>query len=86
MVSNRILILIWASFFAFLSASWLGSTHIVSNIFHADNIIFAANVFFVVALILFALALHYILPKTLPIIIKVVAILPPLAFFVLFLF
>ena len=86
MISNRILTLVWAVFLAFLSTSWLGSTHILSGIFHIDNIVFAANVFFVVTSILFALVIYFALPPTMSGKIKVMAFLPPVLFFSFFFF
>ncbi|WP_297323613.1 hypothetical protein [uncultured Bartonella sp.] len=86
MTAYRLLVLLWAIFFAFLATSWLGSTHILSTVLHIANITFAAKAIFVIGTILFALLLHIIVPRTMPATLQTVAFLPPLVFFIIFFF
>ncbi|WP_455482415.1 hypothetical protein V4P56_01985 [Bartonella sp. B35(2025)] len=84
MIVDRILIILWAVILAFFCVSWLGTTHILSQIFSIAYISNIADILFFFLSALFAGILWFRVPQPIPLKIKLVAFLPPV--FILFFF
>ncbi|WP_083859166.1 hypothetical protein [Bartonella florencae] len=84
MIIDRILLVLWAVTLAFFCVSWLGTTHILSQIFTATYISNVADILFFFLSALFASILWWCLPQPLPLKIRLAAFLLPILFFLLF--
>ncbi|MCZ2203781.1 hypothetical protein [Bartonella sp. A05] len=83
MMIDRILLLIWAVMLSFLCVAWLGTTHILSQIFPVIYISNVADVLFFFLCAFFSGILWWKVPRPMPLKMKLVAFLPP-AFILLF--
>lgn len=87
MIIERILLVLWAVMLAFFCVSWLGTTHILSQMFSVTYIGTIADILFFFLSALFAGILWWIVPKTMTLKMKLAAFLPPvlvLLFFIVF--
>ncbi|EJF81635.1 Uncharacterised protein [Candidatus Bartonella washoeensis] len=87
MIVDRLLLILWAVMLAFLCVSWLGTTHILSQIFPITYIGNIVDILFLFLSALFAGVLWWIVPQPMPLKIKLAAFLPPvlvLLFFTMF--
>ncbi|WP_455478454.1 hypothetical protein V3565_00830 [Bartonella sp. B10] len=77
MIIDRILIILLAVMLAFFCVSWLGTTHILSQMFHVAYISNIADILFFFLSVLFTGILWLSIPKPIPLKIKLVAFIPP---------
>ncbi|MET3560239.1 hypothetical protein ABID39_000931 [Bartonella japonica] len=84
MIIDRILLILWAVMLAFFCVSWLGTTHILSQIFPIVYISNIADILFFVLSALFAGILWWSVPQPMSLKMKIAAFLPLV--FVLFFF
>ncbi|WP_336279050.1 hypothetical protein [Bartonella sp. CB175] len=83
-IIDRILLISWAVILAFLCVSWLGTTHILSQIFSVAYISNIADTLFFVLSALFSGILWWSVPQPMSLKMKLAAFLPPA--FILFFF
>ncbi|WP_246464817.1 hypothetical protein [Bartonella phoceensis] len=74
---DRILLVLWAVMLAFFCVSWLGTTHILSQIFPIVYIGNIADVLFFFLSVLFAGILWWSVPQPMSLKMKMAAFLPP---------
>ncbi|ENN93450.1 hypothetical protein m02_04600 [Bartonella bovis m02] len=74
---DRILLALWAVMLAFFCVSWLGTTHILSQIFSIIHIDYIADILFFFLCILFAGILWWSVPRPISLKIKLAAFLSP---------
>lgn len=84
MTIDRILLTLWAVMLAFFCVSWLGTTHILSQIFPIIYISNIADILFFVLSALFAGILWWRVPQPMSLKMRIAAFLPLV--FVLFFF
>ncbi len=85
MIIDRILLVLWAVMLAFFCVSWLGITHILSEMFAVSYISNIADFLFFFLSALFAGILWWKIPQPLSLKTKLAAFLPPvlILFFVI---
>ncbi|OLL53938.1 hypothetical protein [Bartonella henselae] len=84
MIIDRILLILWAVMLAFFCVSWLGTTHILSQIVSIAYINNIADILFFFLSALFAGILWWNVPHPMPLKMKLAAFLLPA--FILFFF
>lgn len=85
MIIDRILLILWAVMLAFFCVSWLGTTHILSQMFPTINVSNIADILFFFLSALFSGILWLNVPQPLSLKIKLAAfLLPILLFFITF--
>ncbi|WP_345113947.1 hypothetical protein [Bartonella jaculi] len=87
MIVDRFLLILWAVMLSFLCVSWLGTTHVLSQMFPISYIGNIADILFLFLSALFAGILWWNVPQPMSLKMKLVAFLPPalvLFFFIVF--
>ncbi|WP_332060382.1 hypothetical protein [Bartonella sp. CB74] len=77
MIVDRVLLVIWAVMLAFFCVSWLGTTHILSQMFSIAYIGNIADILFFFLSALFAGILWLSVPQPMSLKMKLAAFLPP---------
>ncbi|MCZ2328568.1 hypothetical protein [Bartonella sp. F02] len=77
MVFDRILLILWAVMLSFFCVSWLGTTHILSQMFSVIYINTIVDILFFLLCVLFAGILWWNIPQPMPLKMKLAASLPP---------
>ncbi|WP_336276259.1 hypothetical protein [Bartonella sp. CB178] len=86
-IFDRFLLISWAVMLSFFCVSWLGTTHILSELFSIAYVSGVADVLFFLLSALFAGILWWSVPRPLPLKMRLAAFLPPalaLFFFIVF--